>query len=49
MASRKLQKQYEKMELSVSGYKAVFIAVMAGAGDEEFEEVEKRFRKDDSI
>ena len=35
----------EKMELSVSGYRAVFIAVLAGAGDEEFEEVEKRFQK----
>lgn len=35
----------EAMNLSVTGYKAVFIAVLAGAGDEEYEEVEKRFQK----
>ena len=34
----------ENMKLSMSDYKTVFIAVLAGAGDEEFEEVEKRFQ-----
>ncbi len=34
----------ENMKLSMKDYKTVFIAVLAGAGDEEFEEVEKRFQ-----
>ena len=34
----------ESSDYSMADYKTIFIAVLAGAGDEEFEEVEKRFQ-----
>lgn len=41
-------KAIEEMNLSMSDYKVIFIALMAAASNEEYEVVEERFLKEDN-